>query len=165
MSRPNWSEREDEIVRTLYPSVGARGCVEAMRSEHFARTEGATKERAKKLKVKRDMGKMTRRSENAWSEEEVEVIKAVFPKGGATAVKSMLDQLGYSRTAGAIATRANILGIKSERRRDGGEKKVCNFVVDKELDREIIDKLASQRNRSDYIRRLITDDIRRSGTN
>ena len=160
---PNWTEREDDIVRALYPDLGARGTMAAMRSEHFIRTEGAIKERAKHLGVKRDRSKIRRRVETAWTEEELDVIKSSFPLGGASMVKAQLDALGYSRTVGAINTRAAILGLrmKNTKRRmtKGGKKVIVNLCMDEVLDSDIIEVLNGQRNRSQYVRELVKRDM------
>ena len=163
MSYPEWSEQEDNMVRTLYPDLGARGTTAALRAEHFIRTEGAVKVRAKYLNVKRDRSKIHRVQDDMWTPQELDVIRASYPTGGAEMVKKYLDALGYTRTIGAINTRANMMGVKllktKRRMTKGGDKVVRNICLDTELDVDVIRKLDSVSNRSQYVRDLVKADI------
>lgn len=159
-----WSKEEDEIIRAVYPTMGARATKQALASQHYLRTEGATKERAKNLGVRRDMSTMTRRTENAWTERELDVLRAAYAKGGSRLAKRELDRIGCDRTIGAINARAHMLGIltpKGERRADkgGGENVIRNICLDVNLDGDVIEKLDSVRNRSHYVRELVRRDI------
>lgn len=158
-----WSETEDAAVREYYPTKGPRGCRAVLRDLGYDRTEGAIKERAKHLKVKRDMSLVRRDVDGAWTDEEISVLRSEFPKGGAERVRTALEGMGYERTAGAISTRAAMLGVKmsnTKRRMErSGDTKLVNICLDTELDSDVIDKLNSQRNRSEYLRNLVRRDI------
>ena len=161
-----WSREEDEIVRELYPTMGARRTAQALASQHYMRTEGATKERAKNLGIKRDMSTMSRMTENAWTDREIEVLRRGYEQGGASGARAALLEMGSDRTIGAINTRAHMLGIltpKGKRRADkgGGEKVIRNICLDKELDGDVIRKLDSVHNRSHYVRELVKRDLRK----
>jgi len=158
---PTWTKEEDAVIRQFYPSNGADGTSKELRSRNYVRTAGAVKERAKHLKVKRDRSLM--RPENAWSEEELAVLRETFPHGGPQAVMETLRELGYSRTSGAISTRAAMLGLRmrntKRRMTKGGDKVIRNICLDTTLDSEVIAKLDSVRNRSQYVRQLVARDI------
>lgn len=158
---PTWTKEEDAIIRQHYPSNGAEETTKELMRMGYVRTYGAVKERAKHLKVRRD--RSTMRQDNAWSDEELAVMREVFPHGGPNAVMKALLELGYSRTPGAISTRATMLGLKmrntKRRMTKGGDKVIRNICLDTELDSDVIDKLDSVRNRSDYVRRLVKKDI------
>ena len=161
-----WSREEDEIVRELYPTMGAKMTAQALASKHYVRTVGATKERAKNLGIKRDMSTMRRTVDNAWTEREIEVLRRGYEEGGAAGARRALESIGSSRTIGAINARAHILGIltpKGRRRTDkgGGETVIRNISLDKELDGDIIDKLDSVHNRSHYVRELVRQDLKK----
>lgn len=163
MSYPGWSEQEDEMVKALYPDLGARGTTAALRAEHFIRTEGAVKVRAKHLNVKRDRSKIHRVQDDMWTPEELDVIRASYPTGGAEVTKRYLDAMGHNRTIGAINTRAAMMGVKllntKRRMTKGGEKVIRNICLDTQLDSDVIEKLDSVRNRSQYVRDLVKADI------
>lgn len=158
---PKWTEAEDDMVRQLYPTLGARGTTEELRKAHCMRTEGAVKERAKTLKVKRDRSLMSH--DGAWKDEELAIIAETFPKGGAEAAVSTLRAAGYDRTVGAVSTRASMLGLRKERTKRrmqrSGDTVLMNFCLDSELDEDVIRKLNAQPNRSAYIRKLVENDI------
>lgn len=154
-----WSEREDQIVREHYPTEGPDGCKTTLLSNGYDRTAGAIKERAKYLKVR----KLRKSVENSWSDDEIDVLRATFPMGGAEGASKALSEIGCTRTIGAITTRAAMLGVRmtnTKRRMDkGGDKKLLNICLDTKLDHDVIDKLQSQRNRSEYVRNLVRKDI------
>jgi len=161
-----WSETEDAAVREYYPTEGAKGCASTLRTLGYVRTDGAVKERAKNLGVRRDRSKMTRNQEGMWTDEEISILRRHFPKGGASEVVKRLAQDGYERTIGAVTTRANMLGLKvtntKRRMETAGKAKLVNIVLDTKLDAELIRHLDMQRNRSAYIRGLVEKDIRKS---
>lgn len=155
-----YTDREIEIIRDTYPDHGAKATKDALMAEGYDRTIDSVRMKAKDLGVKRDMSK--RHMENVWSDEEISVLRNLYPIGGVPMVEERLRELGYDRTSGAISTRAMMLGVKSDKRRaSSGEKLIMNIVLNTELDREIIERLNAQRNRSDYIRRLVMADIER----
>ena len=159
-----WTEIEDAVIREYYPTKGSKGCEEILRGIGCVRTLGAIKEHAKLLKVKRDKATITRNVEDAWTEPELAILKTYFPKGGTQLVMGELVKNGYHRTSGAIATRAAILGVRVEntkrRMERSGETKLVNICLDTNIDSDVIDKLSRQRNRSEYIRELVRNDIR-----
>lgn len=161
---PTWSKEEDEVIRQFYPSRGAKGTSNELRSRNYVRTDGAVKERAKNLGVRRNRKLM--RPDGTWSDEEIAIVMEMFPKGGPQAVLETLRELGYSRTTGAIATRASMLGLRmrntKRRMTKGGDKVIRNICLDTTLDRDVIERLDSVRNRSDYIRGLVEKDIKKS---
>lgn len=161
-----WTEEEDNIIRETYPDNGARATKLKLASKHYMRTEGAVKERAKNLKVRRDMSTMRRQAENKWTDEQLRVLKDAYREGGARLAKTELEKIGCVRTIGAINTRAHMLGIvtpKGERRvdRGGGKKLIRNICLDVNLDKDVIKKLDSVRNRSHYVRELVRRDIKK----
>lgn len=163
MAYPKWSKEEDAMVAALYPDLGAKGTTEELRKSHFLRTAAAVKERAKTLGVKRDTKSTPRIMDGAWSDEELAIITDEYPTGGSERVKKVLSRKGYDRTLGAITTRASMLGLKTKntkrRMTKGGDKVQINLCMDTVLDKEVIDKLDSQRNRSEYVRSLIRKDM------
>jgi len=163
MSARDYCEREMEIIRKVYPAYGPGAVADAMRAEGFIRTEESIKVKARSMGVRRDRTKMEH--DGAWNDEELKVIKQYFPLGGAELATEKLVELGYDRTIGAVTTRASMLGIRNRntKRRmvKKGDRKIVNIILDTKLDKAIIHKLESQRNRSEYIRRLIMEDIRR----
>lgn len=161
---PAWSEKEDTMIRQLYPSCGARLTTQALRAEHLIRTEGAVKERAKTLGVRRDRSTIKYTTEgNWWSDTELDVLRSVFPTEGAEGVRRRLAALGHERTEGAITVRASMMGLKrteTKRRKETvGKTKIVNICLDSELDRGIIEHLGTKDNRSRYIRSLIEADM------
>lgn len=158
-----WSERENDIIRENYPNFGTRVCCALLRQNGYERTEAAIKEHAKNMGVRRDMTKITRVVESAWTKQELDVLRQEFPNGGGARVAEVLGALGYERTVGAINTRAAMLGIRmknTKRRMErGGDKMLVHICLDTQLDSRIIDKIKRERNRSAYIRRLIARDI------
>lgn len=158
-----WSEKENQIIRENYPDLGTKVCAALLRQNGYNRTDAAIKEHAKNIGVRRNMKKITRTVDSAWTEEEIDVLKKEFPKGGAIRVSEVLDALGYTRTVGAINTRAAMLGIrmKNTKRRmtKGGDKRIVNICLDTQLDRDVISRIEEQRNRSAYIRKLVKNDI------
>lgn len=158
-----WTEREDQIIRDNYPDLGTKVCAALLRSEGYSRTDGAVKERAKNIGVKRDMTKITRTVENAWTKEELSVLKSAYPRGGAELVAKTLADMGYHRTVGAVNTRAAIVGVRRadtvRRMERKGKTRLVNICLDTELDADIIAKIDGQRNRSAYIRELVRGDI------
>ncbi len=163
MAYPKWSEEEDAMVAALYPDLGAKGTATELKKSHFLRTAAAVKERAKTIGVKRDTKRTPRVMDGAWTDEELAIIADEYPVGGSEHVKKVLGKKGYDRTLGAITTRASMLGLrtKNTKRRmvKGGDKVQINLCMDTVLDREVIDKLNSQRNRSEYVRNLIRKDM------
>lgn len=157
-----WSETEDAAVREYYPTEGAKGCASTLRTLGYVRTDGAVKERAKNLGVRRDRSTMTRNQKGMWTDEEISILRRHFQKGGASGVVEKLAQDGYERTIGAVTTRANMLGLTKRRMETAGNAKLVNIVLDTKLDAELIRHLDRQRNRSAYIRGLVEKDIRKS---
>jgi hypothetical protein len=162
----DYTDREVQIIKDNYPDYGAKATTEALKAEGYVRSLDSVRMKAKALGVKRDMSKR-HTGENVWSDEELSTLKEFYPIGGTPLVKEKLDSMGCERTEGAITTRAAMVGVKlvntKRRMTRSGEKRIVNFVLDTTLDREIIERLDSQRNRSDYIRRLVKEDIERSG--
>ena len=162
-----WTKEEDAIIREHYPSVGAKGCVEVLGAIGNGRTAGAVKERAKTLRVKRDMSSVERSNDNVWTDDEIAILRDSYPSLGAQGTREALAEIGSDRTAGAITTRAAMLGIRqrnTKRRMErAGETKLVNFCLDTQLDAEIISHLGRQRNRSAYIRGLLERDIAQNG--
>lgn len=158
-----WTMTEDSAIREFYPSMGPKGCRKLLRELGYDRTDGAVKERAKHLKVKRDMTLVRRDVDGAWTDAEILILKTEFPVGGAEGVKAELARHGFDRTMGAITARASMLGVRmtnTKRRMErGGDQKLVNICLDTELDKDVIEKLSSQRNRSEYIRSLVRKDI------
>ena len=158
---PKWTEEEDDAIRLFYPSRGAEGTVKELKSMNYNRTAGAVKEHAKHLGVRRDRRLMEH--DNAWSDEELSVMRREFPLGGAARVKDMLTGMGYDRTIGAINTRASMLGLKKRnkvrRMERGGTKVQINLCMDSVLDNDVIEHLKTKRNRSMYVRDLIARDM------
>lgn len=156
-----WTEEENEAIRLFYPSRGAEGTVKELKSMNYNRTAGAVKERAKHLGVRRDRALMD--YDNAWSDEELSVMRREFPLGGAARVKAMLSGMGYDRTIGAINTRASMLGLKKRnkvrRMERGGRRVQINLCMDSVLDGEVIEHLRTKKNRSMYVRDLIARDM------
>lgn len=157
----NWSKREDQIIRLVYPKGGVSECDKALRAESYARTPGAIKERAKNLGVRRD--RTTIQSDNAWTDNELAIMQAVYPAEGAEETQKALETIGSTRTLGAISTRASMMGLKlsntKRRMTKGGEKRIVNFVLDEVLDAELIAYLDGKDNRSQYIRELVRRDM------
>jgi hypothetical protein len=162
----DYTDREVQIIRATYPDYGAKATVDALKAEGYTRSLDSVRMKAKSLGVKRDMSKR-HTGENVWGDDEIAALEEFYPTGGAQLVKERLSDMGYDRTEGAISTRATMLGIKlvntKRRMARSGDKRIVNFVLDTRLDAEIIERLDSQRNRSDYIRRLVKEDIERSG--
>jgi hypothetical protein len=162
----DYTDREVQIIRDNYPDYGAKATMDALKAEGYTRSLDSVRMKAKALGVKRDMSKRVT-VENVWGADEIAALEEFYPMGGAQMVRARLADMGYDRTEGAISTRATMLGIKmvntKRRMTRSGEKRIVNFVLDTKLDREIIERLDSQRNRSDYIRRLVKEDIERSG--
>lgn len=159
-SREAWSDEENELLARYYPTEGPSGVIRRLAEVGSERTTSAVTSRAKILGVQR----IDRGVEGRWCDEEVEVVKTYYPLGGVAMTERELRRRGYERTRSAINARAQIVGARKEpvrRAEKAGDVKVMNFVLDTVLDREIIDKLGSQRNRSDYIRSLIRRDIGR----
>lgn len=164
-THPRWTREEDEAIRVFYPSRGAQGTVRELASMNYARTAGAVKERAKHLGVRRD--RRTMKHDNAWSAEELSVIRREFPLGGAVRVASVLREMGHDRTVGAINTRASMLGLKKEHKvrrmeREGSRVQI-NLCMDSVIDEEVIAFLKGKRNRSMYVRDLIEADMLSQG--
>lgn len=158
-----WSEREDQIIRDNYTAFGTKVCAAMLRQNGFHRTDAAIKEHAKNMGVKRDMKAITRVSDSAWTQEEMDVIRRVFPMGGAIRVQQELAAMGCERTVGAITARAHMLGIRmrntKRRMTKGGDKRIINLCFDVVLDRELITYLEGKRNRSAYVRELVANDM------
>ena len=154
----HWTEPEDAIIRDVYPDRGAKATVKALREQHFIRTEGAVKERTRVLGVKRDMRKMTRNAKGKWTQAEIDILRKVYPIEGAKGVRKVLLSMGIDRTIASINVRASMCGVMRHRP-NGGEKTIRNICLDTKLDVDIIDKLDSVRNRSQYVRELVSKDI------
>lgn len=162
-----WSEKEDGIIRENYPNLGTRVCAALLEQNGYHRTHAAIKEHAKNLGVRRNMKSITRVSDAAWTQEEIDVLERVFPLGGAVRVQEELARLGRKRTVGAITTRAAMLGVKmrntKRRMTKGGDKRIINLCFDTTLDKELIAHLDGKRNRSAYVRELVANDMAING--
>ena len=159
----SWTQEEDSLIRKYYPSMGAKGTTEELRSRLYVRTQDAVKTRANYLKVRRDRSKIEH--DNAWSEMEIAILRETFPTEGAEGTAKRLSDMGYDRTVGSISSRASMLGVRFEntkrRMQKGGEKVVRNICLDMKLDSDVIKRLDSVRNRSEYVRNLVRKDLAR----
>ena len=162
----DYTDREVQIIKDNYPDYGAKATVDALKAEGYVRSLDSVRMKAKSLGVRRDMSKLVR-GKDFWNDEELGVLRELYPIGKAPLVRERLLEMGYDRTEGAISTRAAMVGVKyantTRRMSRKGSRKIVNVVLDNTLDAEIIERLDSQRNRSDYIRRLVKEDIERSG--
>lgn len=159
-SNKPWNDEEDTILKKCYPSGGVDAVFDGLGKSGYERSYGAIMSRASALGVKRG-----RNSKSQWSDDEVRIVMEFYPIGGVVAVERELRANGYERSRAAINSRVQIVGArKKPARRSGhtGDIKVINFVVDTVLDKDIIEFLGSHRNRSEYLRRLIADDMKRS---
>ena len=153
-----WSDEENEIMASTYPSKGLEATKAALAEAGYERTSSSITSHAKNANIRRDESKMDGR----WTNEEIAVVRKLYESCTATEVSERLAQLGYDRTPFAVAARARLLGMERKpirRKERKGELKVVNFVLDTELDRDVMDALSASRNRSDYIRRLVRQDI------
>lgn len=160
MSNRPWTETEDKILMDNYSKVGAEAVVDMLADVGIERTQSAVLSRASALGVKRG-GNVDGR----WTDEEVEIVKEFYPIGGVAAVERELLSHGYERSRSAINSRVQIVGARKEpvrRTERAGDIKVINFVVDTIVDRDLIEHLGKFRNRSEYLRGLITADMGRS---
>ena len=159
----SWTQEEDSIIRKYYPSKGAKGTTEELRSRLHVRTPDAVKTRANHLKVRRDRSKIEH--DNAWTEAEVEIVRSTFPDEGPDGTARKLREMGYDRTEGSVSSRASMLGVryKNTKRRmaKGGDKVIRNICLDTSLDEDVIRMLDSVRNRSEYVRNLVRKDLAR----
>lgn len=159
----SWTQEEDSLIRKYYPSKGAKGTTEELRSRLHVRTPDAVKTRANYLKVRRDRSKIEH--DNAWSEEEIAILRETFPKEGPEGTAKRLRAMGYERTVGSISSRASMLGVRFEntkrRMQKGGDKVIRNICLDVKLDGDVIKRLDSVRNRSEYVRGLVREDLAR----
>lgn len=156
----NWSKREDEIMREVYPARGAKECGVALMEEGYARTYGAIKERAKNLGIKRTKPRVY---DSSWTDDEIAIVCECYPSLGAVGVQKVLWKNGYERTVAAITTRANMLHLKTtntrRRMQKAGDTRILNICLDTELDADVIGHLEGQSNRSRYIRDLIRENL------
>jgi len=159
-SNKPWTDEEDAILRKCYPSGGTDAVCDELGKSGYERSYGAVMSRASALGVRR-----VDNSKGQWSDDEVRIVREFYPIGGVIAVERELRANGYERSRAAINSRVQIVGArKNPVRRSGhtGDIKVVNFVVDTVLDKDIIEFLGSHRNRSEYLRRLIAEDMRKS---
>lgn len=155
VSGTQWTEAEDQIIRETYPFEGADGTSAALSVAGYDRKPASVKARASVLKVRKLMRKAR---DGQWSGEENEILKSVYPKGGAEMTRRALLSIGSDRSVSSIRVHATVMGISYKRRREG-ETVVANFCLDSILDAEIIKALDGKKNRSAYIRNLILSDI------
>lgn len=161
MSR-EWTEEEDEIILKHYPTRGAKNTVRILGGKGFQRTYGAVRMRAKFLGVRAEHRSTCN---NAWSKAELDVLREHFGSEGAKGVMLRLRKIGSVRSAGAIAMRASMLGLRrsnTKRRPAKGDTVIRNFCLDTVLDADLIRRLDSVPNRSRYVRELIMRDIESS---
>lgn len=102
----DWTERELTILHTHYKTGGVTGVQTALARAGYHRTCEAIRTRASLAS--------TRRQPTAWTQRELEILAAKYPRGATAAVKTALAARGFHRTAEAIITRARMLGIKYE---------------------------------------------------
>lgn len=147
-----WTPEETEVVRSLYPEGGAEAVRARLAEMGRERTTAAISSRAHAMGVRHQVS-------GEWSGPELDVLRELYPTGGASAVRDELRRMGKDRTMGAINTRATMLGVKTRRMERGGVKVIRNICLDTKLDGDVIERLDSVRNRSQYVRDLVRRDM------
>lgn len=153
-----WTDEESEILASVYPSEGPNGVADALAKAGRVRSISSITSKANIMGVRR----IDRGLEGRWTDEEVEIVKRVFPTSSTAKVREELLRHGYDRTREAINARAQILKIRRapiKRKERVGKIKVVNVVLDTVLDKDVIEHLNGKRNRSEYVRNLVKADI------
>ena len=104
-----WTEKEDEAIRKYYPVNGTKSLM-----AFLGRSSDSIIHRAKKLGVKIPEQRrkvICRFLRLAWSEQELQVLRDHYSKGGVSACLPLLPK----RSKNAIWNKAEKLGIKLER--------------------------------------------------
>lgn len=101
-----WSASEISVLRVVYPQSGVQGCIDA----GLSRSKTSIKNKAQVLGI-RMKKKYTNSSANRWTDEDISLLRANYPRYGA---KGCIDA-GLNRTIEAIKYKARVLGVKVDK--------------------------------------------------
>lgn len=101
-----WSDEEVDLLRNIYPKGGVQACIDS----GLNRSKSSIKNKAQILNI-RVRKKYNITKESGWSEEEVNLLRSLYPVYGA---KGCILR-GLNRTEDAIKYKARVLDVKLDR--------------------------------------------------
>ena len=100
-----WSEDDINLLLSLYPVYGAKGC----KSRGLNKSELSIKNKAKSLGLVIDNNNYNRINlKHNWTKEEITILKLYYRKGGSTLCKKK----GVLKSSRQIYRKARLLGLK-----------------------------------------------------
>lgn len=129
--KPNsWTSEEIKILRENYPSLGPRGCQKLLPG----RTISSISDRTRRLGLAEKNGRRPwyPAREDAWTKEEIQILKDNYIKVGPKKCRILLPR----RSNNSIHTRVNILGLADKHRRHRWPEDVKSPEVDMEISKK-----------------------------
>lgn len=155
--KSGWTDEEYGILRDLYPEKGPLGVVKAMRDRGYNRSIDSVRSKASNLGLRC-------RATTSWTDEEERILRETYPSLGTKGAMRALAKAGYHRSSSAVRMRASTLEIRSDRRLYDGRAVFLSLCMDSVSDADVLDFMRDNvRNRSEYFRALVRDDIARGG--
>ena len=127
-----WSDEETELLKKIYPTSTTEELLEAFPGRSY----NSIRLKAYYLGIKKDKGAIqeirkvsAQKRKLSFSEEEIEIIKKIYPKAGAKGVQKLLPH----RSIKSIKNKAHALGVKIDESSQNKWKKDKVIIVKNDI--------------------------------